>query len=411
MKKYFLLACQAIILFKSGWCQRKHHAIIFKTFELAARQYQLIPDSLQRLHLYPRTSGPNHKTRYASINDWTGGFWAGNLWFLYEYTHEDKWKEKAQAWTESLEQNKYNTAHHDLGFMMYCSFGNGYRLMPNEHYKQVLVQSAKSLCSRFNPKVGCIKSWNSRESWDGKTTWHYPVIIDNMMNLELLFFASRVTGNPIYRDIAIKHAEMTMRNHIRADYSTYHVVNYDTVSGRVLNRQTCQGYSDNSTWARGQAWAVYGFTMVYRETKDPRFLKCAIKLTDFYLHNAHLPADKIPYWDFNVNQPGFTPDWKYNPKAYPVVPRDASAAAIMSSALLDLSQYAGKKGTEYKNAAITMLNSLASPQYLATPGANANFLLQHCTGSFPHGQEIDVPLVYADYYFLEALLRLQRMED
>ncbi|PTS98975.1 glucuronyl hydrolase [Pedobacter sp. HMWF019] len=387
--------------------QQRNQNLIKTGFNLAQQQYHHMLENSPDLSMYPRTTAKDGSLRYVNIWDWTGGFWPGDLWYVYEYTKDTVWKKQSIKWTESLEKNKFNTSNHDLGFMMYCSYGNAYRLTGNENYKDVLIQSAKSLCKRYNPKIGSIESWNSRLSWDGKTMWHYPVIIDNMMNLELLFFASRVTGDRTYRNIAIKHAENTMRDHIRPDYSTYHVVNYDTLSGKVLNRQTCQGYSDNSTWARGQAWAIYGFTMVYRETKDPKFLKTAIHLADFYLKNKNFPEDKIPYWDFNVNENGFHPDWKYDPSAYKVVPRDASAAAIVSSALLELSKYAGKKGEGYKLNAVQMLNSLSSSVYMAKPGTNNDFLIKHCTGSFPHGEEIDVPLVYADYYYLEALLRLK----
>ncbi|MBN9297775.1 MAG: glycoside hydrolase family 88 protein [Filimonas sp.] len=376
-----------------------------KVFEVAEKQYGELLAHSTNLSRYPRTIDGSGKTSYVDIGDWTGGFWPGDLWYVYEYTGEDKWKQAAIKWTESLEQNQYNTAHHDLGFMMYCSYGNAYRLTKNEHYKAVLIQSAKSLISRYNERVGCIKSWNSKMSWDGKTLWSFPVIIDNMMNLELLFFASKVTGDPVYKNIAVKHAETTMKNHIRADYSSYHVVNYDTITGKVLNQQTCQGYADNSTWARGQAWGIYGFTMVYRETGDVRFLQTAKKMADFYMHQATLPADKVPYWDFNVNQAGYTPQWNNKQSPLNYIPRDASAAAIVSSALLELSNDLGTEGKSYADFAEQTIKSLSSPEYLAKPGDNGYFLLKHSVGSIPHGVEIDVPLVYADYYYLEALLR------
>jgi rhamnogalacturonyl hydrolase YesR len=361
------------------------------------------------LSRYPRSVDASGATRYAPISDWTGGFWPGNLWYLYEYAQDTVWKNQAIRWTESLEKNQYNTEHHDLGFMMYCSYGNAYRITKNEAYKKVLIQSAKSLATRFNPAVGCIESWNSRLSWDGKTMWHFPVIIDNLMNLELLFFASKVTGDPYYKQIAITHAETTMKNHVRPDFSTYHVVNYDTVSGKVLQQETCQGYADNSTWARGQAWAIYGYTMVFRETRDQRFLTLAKNLADFYINHPNLPKDKIPYWDFNANQPGYTPLWKHSTRnQLSYIPRDASAAAVVASALFELSSYLGPSGKAYRNFAEASLESLRSPAYLATEGTNAHFLLKHCVGSLPHGAEIDVPLVYADYYFLEALLRYRR---
>ena len=288
--------------------------------------------------------------------------------------------------------------------MMYCSYGAAERLASKPEYKDILVQSAKSLCTRYNPTIKAIKSWNYREGWDG-SKWFYPVIIDNMMNLELLFYASKVTGDPTYRDIAINHANTTLANQFRDDYSSYHVVDYDQKTGKALHRQTCQGYSDNSTWSRGQAWAIYGYTMVYRETKDPKYLEAAENFTAYYL--KHLPKDLIPYWDFNAGEAGYTPQGKSYACVYEGKPRDASAAAIVCSALFELGEFTGKK--KYSDKAIAMLKSLASEHYRAPLGANANFLIMHCTGSLPHKSEIDVPLTYADYYFLEALTRYKKM--
>ena len=382
-------------------------AIVNKVFKVAQQQYTQMLKRSTDLNMYPRTTDKNGQTKYVGIDDWTGGFWAGNLWYVYEFTKDKKWENEAVRWTESLEKDQYNTSHHDLGFMMYCSYGNAYRITKNEKYKQILIQSAKSLISRYNPNVGCIKSWNSKMSWDGKTLWKYPVIIDNMMNLELLFFASKATGDPVYKNIAVKHAATTMKNQVRPDYSCYHVVNYDSANGHVLNRQTNQGFSDNSAWARGQAWGVYGFTMVYRETHDKKFLNTAKKMADFYINNPHLPKDKIPFWDFDVDQQGYTPQWNYDKNKFSYIPRDASAAAVICSALFELSGYLGREGEKYENFAIETMKTLASSNYLATPGTNGNFILMHSTGSIPHNVEVDVPLVYADYYFLEALLRYQ----
>jgi rhamnogalacturonyl hydrolase YesR len=363
-------------------------------------------------HLYPRTSNEDGSLKSTDLKEWTSGFWAGDLWYVYEYTHKEQWRDAAQDWTNTLADNQYNNSMHDLGFMMYCSYGNAYRLTHNPQYKDILIQSAKSLASRYSPVTKTIKSWNERLSWDGKTMWHYPVIIDNMMNLELLFWATKVTGDSTYYKIAFNHAETTMKNHVRPDYSTYHVVNYDEKTGKVLNRETCQGYANNSTWARGQAWAIYGFTMVYRETHDERFLKLAQHLADFYLNNKRLPEDKIPLWDFNVNQDGYKPLWSYDRERYSnPIPRDASAAAVVSSALFELSGFSkDEQRARYKNAAIEILRALSSSVYLATPHTNNNFLIRHSVGSLPHHTEIDVPLCYADYYYLEALLRYQRSE-
>ncbi|MDR0824022.1 MAG: glycoside hydrolase family 88 protein [Prevotella sp.] len=350
---------------------------------------------------YPRTTKNNGDLVVTGMYDWTPGFFPGSLWFLYELTGDAKWKDVAEKWTATLEPLKTFTGHHDLGFMMYCSYGNADRLFPNAEYKKILTESANSLSSRFSEKTNTIKSWNYRKAWDDSTEMFYPVIIDNMMNLEMLFYASKITGDKKYYDIAVKHSDSTLKNHFREDFSTYHVVNYDTISGKVLNQGTSQGFSDNSTWARGQAWAIYGFTMVYRETKDAKYLDAAIKAADLYLKN--LPDDLVPLWDFNVGEAGYTPGWKSYAAKYQEKLRDASAAAIVCSALFELAGYADNRN--YTDYAVKMLHSLASPAYRAALGTNADFLLMHSVGSLPHKSEIDKPLVYADYYFLEALIR------
>ncbi|MBN9299686.1 MAG: glycoside hydrolase family 88 protein [Filimonas sp.] len=361
--------------------------------------------------LYPRTMDKAGNMKGTNKYDWTSGFFAGNLWYTYEYTKSEAIKKEALKWTESLEPVKYFHGHHDVGFMMYCSYGNAYRLTKKAAYKDVLVQTAKSLCTRFNTTVGCIKSWNDFRSMHGNAKYYFPVIIDNMMNLELLFFASKVTGDKTYKDIAIRHAETTMKNHLRKDYSSYHVVCYDTTNGKVLAQETAQGYSDNSMWARGQSWGIYGFTVVYRETKDKRFLETARKMADTFLDNANLPADKVPYWDFNAGQVGYEPSVNSKAKTNPLAHlRDASAAAITSSALFELSTYLGKDGKKYYDAAELILHSLAGDAYRAKLNENANFILMHSVGSIPHGFEVDTPLVYADYYFLEALQRYNNLK-
>jgi unsaturated chondroitin disaccharide hydrolase len=359
----------------------------------------------------PKTTSKDGSLKTVDIYDWCSGFYAGSLWRMYELTKNEKWKKEAIRWTEKLEPVKTMTANHDIGFMMFSSYGNAYRLTGDPNYKDVLLRAAKSLVTRYYPGAGVIKSWNYQKAWDGKTEWFFPVIIDNMMNLELLFFASKESGDPMFRNIAIKHAEMTMKNHLRANFSSYHVVDYDSVSGVVKHKGTNQGLSDESTWSRGQAWGIYGFTMVYRETKDIKFLRVAQKMADFYLDHPNLPADKIPYWDFNVSDSAYKPQWDYHPEQYPVIPRDASAAAITCSALMELSQFSGNKSSKYLQAASEILYSLSGPSYCAKPGQNNNFLLMHCVGDFPYGLEIDVPLNYADYYFLEALQRYQNINN
>ncbi|HVK49775.1 MAG TPA: sialate O-acetylesterase [Pseudobacter sp.] len=338
----------------------------------------------------PRTL-ENGELKMVASRDWTSGFFPGVLWFLYEYTGKPEWKEKAQAYTAFIEKEKLNAGTHDMGFKIYCSFGTGYRLTNDPRYRDVILESARTLASRFNPTVGCIRSWDhSKDKWD------FPVIIDNMMNLELLFAATQLTGDSAYYRIAVSHANTTMKNHFRPDYSSYHVVAYDSLTGKVEKRQTHQGYSHESAWSRGQAWALYGYTLCYRFTRDKKYLQQAEHVAHFILNHPRLPKDKVAYYDFDA--PGI-----------PNEPRDASAAACMASALYELSQYSAKAAT-YTAAANTMVESLTK-SYRSPIGENKGFLLLHSVGSKPSNSEVDVPLSYADYYYLEALLRSKHMHD
>ena len=380
-------------------------------FSVAEKHYKSQNEIFPIADTYPRTLNNKGELVSTKLDNWTEGFFPGCLWYIYENNKQDVWKQMALKWTLPMEKMQFLTSHHDIGFLMYSSYGNAYRLTKNEKYKEILIQSAKSLCTRFSEKTGCIKSWNYNESWDGKYKLYYPVIVDNMINLELLYFASEVTGDKQYSNIATKHAETTAKNHFRSDYSSYHVVNYDPNTGKVLFRGTCQGFADNSTWARGQAWGIYGYTMVYRFTKRKEFLVLAKHLADYWLNNKNLPEDGIPYWDFNAGQKGFVAaQWAEKNPAPVVQPRDASAAAITCSALFELSSYL-KNDKKYYNAAVKILKSLSSTAYLAEPGTNGNFLLKHSTGNLPRGSEVDVPLIYADYYYLEALHRYENSKS
>lgn len=374
----------------------------------AAAQYKGMKSRLPA-DRFPKTyHEKTDKLQTAGSGDWVSGFYPGTLLYLYELTNDAALLTEAERMMKVLEKEKNNKSTHDLGFMMFCSFGNAERIAPKPEYKEILVTSAKSLSARFHPAVGCIKSWDRVKSLDGKTELRYPVIIDNMMNLELLFYASRVTGDPTFRDIALRHARTTMKNHVRPDFSSYHVVNYDSETGAVRSRETHQGFADNSTWARGQAWGIYGFTLVYRESKEKVFLETAAKMADFFL--AHLPSDTIPDWDFNVNQPGYEPKWNYDPARFPGIPKDASAAAVAASALIELSGYVGsRQAKKYLKAAEDFLTALSSTKYKAAIGENGNFLLKHSTGNAPAYSEIDVPLTYADYYFMEAMKRYKAL--
>ena len=359
--------------------------------------------------LNPRTINKDGSIVYVPIDDWCSGFFPGNIWHMYELTGDKKWLPLAEKYTEALDSVQYLTWHHDVGFMIGCSYLNGYRFAGKEEYKPVIIQTAKSLSTRFRPAAGVLQSWDADKGWQAERGWKCPVIIDNMMNLELLFEASKLSGDSTYYNVAVKHADTTMKNHFRANNSCYHVVDYDPVTGEVRKKQTAQGYADESAWARGQAWAIYGYTMAYRETKRKDFLDMAIHTADFWLNHPNLPEDGVPYWDFNAGQEGFVPDWNYDPQMFKEVPRDASAAAIAASAFLELTDYVDD-GEKYEQAAEHILKSLSSPLYLAEPGTNCNFILMHSVGSIPHGSEIDVPLVYADYYYLEALLRYSKKQ-
>jgi uncharacterized protein YyaL (SSP411 family) len=409
MNTNFKLFFFAFILIATVACdtkQKEKENFINEVVEFAAAQTELMLAALGEPtgNNYPRRIREDGTVGTTNMYDWTPGFFPGSLWYLYELTGDAKWREEATKWTETLEPLKTFTGHHDLGFMMYCSYGNAMRLAPKPEYRDILIESAASLSTRFDEKPGVIKSWNRFRPWNDTTVYHFPVIIDNMMNLEMLFYASKETGNPLYYNVSVKHSDATLKNQFREDFGTWHVVCYDPESPAVLGKFTSQGYSDNSTWARGQAWAVYGYTMTYRETGDKRYLNAATKAADFFL--KHLPEDFVPVWDFNVEMEGFTPGERSNAVVFKEKLRDASAAAIVCSALFELGQLANSQS--YIDTATKMLHSLASPSYRAELGTNANFLLKHSVGALPQGYEIDTPLVYADYYFLEALVRYRR---
>ena len=341
----------------------------------------------------PRTLSADGKLVTSGWYWWCSGFYPGSLWYVYEYTKDEKVKELAVKNTLKLDSVKYITRHHDIGFQLNCSYGNAFRLTGDPVYKDVLYQGAKSLASRFSPVTGVIRSWDFvRKGRD----WKYPVIIDNMMNLELLLSVAQLSGNDSLKAIACSHADRTIQNHFRSDYTTYHLVDYDPQTGNVRSKQTVQGYADNSSWSRGQAWALYGYTMMFRMTGFQNYLLQAEHVADMLI--SRLPNDGIPYWDFDA--PG-------GEKCL----RDASAAAVMASAFVELSRYI--QGVETKDKYLTMaekqLRSLASDKYLAKPGTNGNFILKHSVGAYPDHSEVDVPLTYADYYFLEALLRYKNV--
>ncbi|MNK62962.1 Unsaturated chondroitin disaccharide hydrolase [compost metagenome] len=398
MKKAFCLIVLATTLLLNGyanpiqndppasWLKRTTDVIAFQ-LNRASQTYKPGQN--------PRSVNPNGTVRIAGITDWTTGFFPGSLWYGYELTGDEHLAEEAKRFTLALDSIRNITNTHDLGFMLYCSYGNAFRLTGDKTYLPALADGAKHLAARFNPKVGVIRSWDF--AW-----WHYPVIIDNMMNLEYLYWGAKTFNMPNYATIANTHATTTMKNHYRKDFSSYHVVDYDAATGKILKKATHQGLTDESAWARGQAWGLYGYTMCYKNSKNPAFLTQAENIAKFIMNHPSLQKDKIPAWDLDVHN---ADDLDTDGAA----PRDASAAAVIASALLDLSTQV-KDGQKYFNYAEDILKTLSSDAYLAKPGENQYFILKHSVGAFLYNSEIDTPLDYADYYYLEALNRYKKIK-
>lgn len=388
-----------------GFCTCTHKPSgtldVNKALDYCAEQTQrtlteLKTDSGIDYTMMPRNIMPDEQhwnCRKATKEEWCAGFWPGVLWYDYEYTQDKQILAEAEKFTNSLEfLSQIPAFDHDLGFLVFCSYGNGYRLTKNPAYKQVILDTADTLATLFNPIVGTILSWPREVE---PRNWPHNTIMDNMINLEMLFWAAKNGGNPYLYDVAVAHADKTMKCQFRPDYTSYHVAVYDTITGNLIKGVTHQGLADSTMWARGQAWAIYGYTVVYRETKDPKYLDFAQKVTDVYLER--LPEDKVPYWDFDD-------------PAIPNSPRDASAASVVASALLELSTYLPNgTGKRYKDAAIEMLASLNSDSYQS--GKSKPSFLLHSTGHWPNHSEIDASIIYADYYYIEALLRLKRLQE
>lgn len=359
--------------------------LIDEQMRFASQQYKVLAKNVpaDRMPRYLK----NGKVETSDTKWWCSGFYPGTLLYIYEYTKDAEIKAEAEQRLKLLEPEKHYTGNHDLGFMMFCSFGNAYRIFNKPEYKTTIDTAAMSLATRYRPSIKLIQSWNSSKQYK------CPIIIDNMMNLELLCWVSDKGGDPKFKEIAINHANTTLVPHYRPDYSSYHVLDYDLETGKIIKKVTHQGYADSSAWARGQAWGLYGYITMYRFTKDVQYLAHAKNIAAFLLNHRKKPADMIPYWDY---------DAPVTPKTY----RDASAGAIMASALLELGQYSvDVERKKYVNSAEKILRSLSSKAYRAKLGDNGGFLLMHSVGSLPHNSEVDSPLTYADYYFLEALLR------
>lgn len=399
MKKLCSTLLLSFLVLSVGFCKGKETPpnratllkLIAQNFKDANHQYKLLMKNLPE-NKFPKTYFPQTgKYEFSNSEWWCSGFYPGSLLYIYQQTKDPILLKESNRILGVLEKEKFNTSTHDLGFMMFCSFGNAKDIAPKATDKDILIQSAKSLVSRFNPTVGCIKSWDSKKN-------DFLVIIDNMMNLELLFWATKATGDSSYYNIAVTHANTTMKNHFRPDFSSYHVINYDAETGRVQQKKTAQGYADESSWARGQAWGLYGYTVMYRATKNPIYLEQAKNIATFYLNHPNLPADKIPYWDFNAPN-------------IPNALRDASAASVVASALLELGGYVtGDLRKTYFQHAETMIYNLSNAPYKAPMDSNGGFLIQHCVGHTPQKTEIDVPLTYADYYYLEAMKRYKELK-
>ncbi len=395
--RFLTLFLSAFLVLTS--CQKNKNKEVLKvveeTLELAYLHSIAMAESLaDQPGQLPKTIGTDGELESCDSWWWVSGFFPGQLWYMYEFSGSEEMKTWAEVYTERVRDQQYTTDNHDVGFMIYCSFGNGYRLTGNEDYLSVIKNSSYSLSSRFDEVVGCIQSWD-RAEWNQQ--WQYAVIIDNMMNLEMLEFSAKKFDEHLFSYVARTHANTTLKHHFRPDGSSYHVVSYDTITGLPELYHTDQGFSHSSAWARGQAWALYGYTMMYRETGIAEYLKHATVVADFILDHPRLPEDKIPYWDFDA--PGIPNEF-----------RDASAGAIICSALLELHQYVeDDRSFKYFKVAEKQLLALCNEPYLASAGENQNFILKHSVGHWPNKSEIDVPLSYADYYFVEALLRYRSL--
>lgn len=390
-KALWLCLCIGFVLFPN--LTNAQHAnvpmaeLIKKNFEFAQTQYKYMMTLTPQNRLPQSYEAEKDKFIAYGRTWWCTGFYPGSLWYIYEQTKDETIKKEAERALAVIEPNQTFTGNHDLGFMMYCSFGNAYRITKDKRYVPIILTSSNSLATRYRPSIKAI------QSWDKSKNFNCPVIIDNMMNLEMLLWSAKNGGSNTLKDIAVSHANTTLKNHFHPDFSSYHVLDYNLETGNVDRKKTWQGFSDSSAWARGQGWGLYGYTVMYRFTKNIDYLKHAKNIAHFILSNSNLPTDKIPYWDFNDPQ-------------IPAVPRDASAGALFASALLELGQYTkGPEKQEFVSAAETMLRSLSSDNYRAKSGTNGGYLLMHSTGALPMKSEIDVPLIYADYYFLEALKR------
>lgn len=332
---------------------------------------------------FPTVAPPGERWHTSGTNGWLAGFFPGQLWMAYELTGKRSWARRADARQEPLTVRADDTSTHDLGFLLQTSFGRQAALTGRDRPRAVTRRAAAALAARWVPRVGATRSWNGP---DGQVT----VIVDNLVNLELLFAASRSGGRPEWHQMAVQHALTTAAHHLRPDGSTTHVVRFDETSGRPVWKGTVQGRHDESTWARGQSWAVHGFTTAYRESGDPRLLDAARRTADFVL--GHVPRDGVPYWDYDAPSGGDRT-------------RDTTAAAVLASGLLELARLDpdAARRAAYAAQGLRTLRSLAGPRYLAK-GTRSPALLRHGHHSPTYP---DSGVTYGDHYLVEALLRAQ----
>ncbi len=390
----FILGFTLIFLSCKSNNDKKDESELYVNNILHQRYEKLLDYPLDSLG-FPRSFSRNKNTlKKVTSKDWTSGFFPGNLWQIYHLTGNKKYRKLAEKWTAFVEKEKFNGGTHDMGFKLLSSYGNGLKSVKNKKkYQDVIVKGAQTLSTRFDENIGSIRSWDFNID-----IWQFPVIIDNMMNLELLFEATKITGDSTYHKIAVKHANTTLKNHFRDDGSTWHVVDYDTITKKVRTKFTHQGIADNSAWARGQAWAVHGYTMAYRYTKDVKYLNRAKRTAHYFINHKDLPEDGIAYWDFN------------DPKI-PHASRDVSASVIIASALVELYGYTSQE--EYLNYSKKVINSIKniSNTYILPQDENIPFILDHNYGDWSKRAEMDEPIVYGDYYFLQTLLRLKKLQS
>lgn len=367
--------------------------IVDKGLQQSENQYKGMILNLQNYpNRFPNSIDYKNELTTKDASDWTSGFFAGSLWLLYENSADSFFLKEAQKYTLLTEHLQYKTNSHDIGFIIYSAYGNGYRLTHNNEYKNVIISASKTMIKPFNPRVGGIRcsDFNHERS-------QCPILIDNIVTLEMLLFSAENTNDTTFLPIAISQTDLTTKWLVRSNRSCYNVVSFDSITGVPHAWQAQQGYSPESVWARGQSWALYGYTMMYRLTKKPRYLKIAQEIANYLISQPNMPKDCIPYWDFES----------------PNIPnemRDASSAAIMASALIELSTFVSLPiQKKYLDTAEKQIRTLTSDKYLSKVDTNGNFILKHSVGNYPNNNQIDVPLLFADYYYIEALIRLKKI--